>query len=123
MNGGERININENIAAFVYSLSWPDTDENHSAHIGSVINMYIGSAFFASTTMDKRREKTVLHEYSHKSLKTLDYAVTIPSRVNPGDCAFIYGKEDCLWLATQNSQETIRNADCWGYFLNGFRLQ
>jgi hypothetical protein len=66
------------------------------------------------------REQTILHEYSHNALFTVDYAVTRPSRVNPGDCAFIYDEEACQWLATVNSLEAIRNADCWGYFLCGF---
>jgi hypothetical protein len=120
MQGGKRTKIREYNTGLTYPLSWASSDGKYNGHAGSVMNIYIGAEYFSSSRSKKMCEQTILHEYSHKALFTVDYAVIRPSRVNPGDCAFIYGKEDCLWLATQNSQETIRNAACWGYFLSGF---
>ncbi len=120
MQGGKRTKISEHTHGLVYHLSWPSSDGKYNGHAGSVMNIYIGAKYFCFSTSKKVREETILHEYSHKVLFTVDYAVTKPSRVNPGDYVFIFGKKKCKSLAIVNSLEAIRNAECWGYFLSGF---
>jgi len=123
IRGGERVKIDEGTGAFVYSLSWPDFEGSHRAHVGSGLNIYIGCSFFSDTTTNKWREKTILHEYSHKLLKTVDYAMATPEPDSADGSRPVYGEEDCQYLATQNVLDTIRNADCWGYFLSGFTAE
>ncbi len=123
MKGGPRVIPPRTDRAAVFPLSWPNSDDKYHSHAGSVLNIYIRVGFFGVGLGHTMRMQILLHEYSHKAIGTVDYAVSIPDPNKADDCMFIYGKEDCQWLATQNSQETIRNADCWGYFLNGFRLQ
>jgi len=119
MKGGERKKVNKSVNAWVYPLSWPDFNEKYSSHVGTVMNIYIGERFFYFTNNNKKREQIILHEYSHKALLTVDYAVT-RSNLKNNDCEFIYSEEECQDLATEKNLEAIRNADCWGYFLRSF---
>jgi len=120
IRGGERVKINEGIAAFVYSLSWPDFEGSHRAHVGSGLNIYLGCLFFSATRTNKCREKAILHECSHKLLKTVDYAMATPTPEGADGAWSVYGEDDCQYLATQNVEETMRNADCLAYFLCSF---
>ena len=65
-------------------------------------------------------EQAILHEYSHKALFTVDYAVETPKPGGEDGAWLVYGQKDCQYLATQNVEDTMRNADCWGYFLCSF---
>jgi hypothetical protein len=62
----------------------------------------------------------MLHEYSHKAIGTVDYAVSIPDPNKADDCRFVYGEYKCQWLATKNVQEAMKNAECWARFLGSF---
>ncbi len=46
MKGGSRIRLSQNDDAYVHTLSWPNSDDRHHAHAGSVINIYIGEGLF-----------------------------------------------------------------------------
>jgi len=120
MKGGEREKVNKDCDALVYHLSWPDFNEKYSSHVGSVMNIYIGENFFCSTNNNNKREQAILHEYSHKALFTVDYAVETPETFDEDGAWLVYGQKDCQYLATQNVQDTMRNADCLAYFLNSF---
>ena len=104
----------------MYPLSWPDFNEKYFSHVGTVMNIYIGENFFCSTYDNKTREQAILHEYSHKALFTVDYAVETPEPDGKDGAWLVYGQEDCQYLATQNVLDTMRNADCLGYFLSSF---
>jgi hypothetical protein len=62
----------------------------------------------------------MLHEYSHKVMRTVDYAVSIPDPNKADDCIFVYGEDMCQWLATKNVQEAMKHAECWARFLGSF---
>jgi len=120
MKGGERKKVKESSNAFIYPLSWENPHGKYNGHVGSGLNIYIGEKFFCSTKNNKMREKAILHEYSHKALFTVDYALETPTPEGEDGTWFVYGEEDCQYLATQNALETMRNADCWGRFLISF---
>ena len=120
IRGGRRVKVNKDCDAWVYSLSWPDFNEKYSSHVGTVMNIYIAENFFCSTNNNKMREQAILHEYSHKALLTVDYAVETPEPDSEDGAWLVYGEEDCQYLAAQNVEETMRNADCLGYFLCSF---
>jgi len=120
MKGGERQKLNKFCDAFVYHLSWENPNGKYNGHVGSGMNIYIGERFFYFTKTNKYREQAILHEYSHKALKTVDYTMETPKPGGEDGSWFVYGLMDCQYLATQNVKETIRNADCWGYFLCSF---
>jgi len=120
IRGGRRVKVNKDCDAWVYSLSWPDFNEKYSSHVGTVMNIYIAENFFCSTNNNKMREQAILHEYSHKALLTVDYAVETPEPDSEDGAWFVYGRKNCQYLATQNVEDTMRNADCWGYFLSSF---
>jgi hypothetical protein len=120
MQGGERKKIHVGKGGFIYSISWPNFDGLCNAHVGSVMNIYIADSYFNDTTTRKFREKILLHECSHKILFTTDYAVSIPDPNKDKESTFIYGEKNGQWLATINSLEAMRNADCWAFFLCSF---
>ncbi len=120
MQGGKRTKISEYTHGLSYPLSWASSDGKYNGHAGSVMNIYIGAKYFCFSTSKKVREQTILHEYSHKALFSVDYAVSIPDPNKDKESTFIYGEKKCQWLATINSLEAMRNADCWAFFLSGF---
>jgi len=121
IRGGGRVKINEVITGFVYPLSWANSHGQYNAHVGSGMNIYINHGFFASNVTNRVREQVILHEYSHKALLTVDYAVETPEPYGRKDGSWlVYGQKACQYLANHNVEETIRNADCWGYFLSSF---
>jgi len=120
MKGGERKKVNKFSSAFVYPLSWENPHGEYNGHVGSGMNIYINHDFFSPNRSSRMREKLILHEYSHKALFTVDYAVETPKPGGEDGAWFVYGQKDCQYLATQNVEDTMRNADCWGYFLSSF---
>jgi len=120
MKGGEREKLDEFDSAFVYPLSWVNPHGEYKGHVGSGMNIYINHDFFSSHRNNRMREEVILHEYSHKALFTVDYAVETPEPGCEDDAWFVYGEEDCQYLATQNVEDTMRNADCLAYFLSSF---
>jgi len=120
MKGGEREKLAEFVGAFVYHLSWANLHGEYKGHVGSGMNIYISHAFFRSILNSTMREHVILHEYSHKALFTVDYALETPTRRGEDGAWFVYGEEDCQYLATQNVEDTMRNADCLAYFLSSF---
>ncbi len=120
MKGGSRGMVSPWTAAGVFLLSWPNSDDKYHTHAGSVMNIYICQGFFACDIDDKMRAKILLHEYSHKAICTVDYAVSIPDPNKADDCRFVLGEEECQLLATKNVLEAMKNADCWGRFLVSF---
>jgi len=120
MKGGERKKLNKCCDAFVYHLSWVNPHGQYNGHVGSGMNIYINHGFFRSHLNSRMREKVILHEYSHKALFTVDYAVETPEPRGEDVSWFVYSQKDCQYLATQNVLETMRNADCWAYFLCSF---
>jgi len=121
MKGGERQKVGKFSNAFVYHLSWANPHGQYNGHVGSGMNIYISDGFFWSRLNNKMREQIILHEYSHKALLTVDYAVETPEPYGRKDGAWlVFGQMACQYLATQNVEETMRNADCWGRFLCSF---
>jgi len=120
MKGGEREKLDEFVGAFVYPLSWVNPHGEYKGHVGSGMNIYINHGFFRSNLNSRIRKQLILHEYSHKALFTVDYAVETPMPGGEDGAWLVYGPKDCQYLATQNVKETIRNADCWGRFLCSF---
>jgi len=120
IRGGGRVKIDEAFTGFVYHLSWANPHGQYNAHVGSGMNIYINHGFFASNLNSRAREQVILHEYSHKALLTVDYAVETPAQGGEDGAWIVYGEEDCQYLATQNVGDTMRNADCWSYFLSSF---
>ena len=120
MKGGPRVIPPRTDRAAVFPLSWPNSDDKYHSHAGSVLNIHIRQAFFADYVDNKKREQIMLHEYSHKAIGTVDYAVSIPDPNKADDCRFVYGEYKCQWLATKNVQEAMKNAECWARFLGSF---
>jgi len=120
MKGGERKKLNASTNALVYHLSWANPHGQYKGHVGSGMNIYIGHGFFCYIPASRMREKVILHEYSHKALLTVDYAVETPTPEGEDGAWPVYGQKDCQYLATQNVLEAMRNADCWGRFLCSF---
>ena len=120
MKGGEREKLAEFVGAFVYHLSWANIHGEYKGHVGSGMNIYISHAFFRSILNSTMREHVILHEYSHKALLTVDYAVETPAQGGEDVSWFVYSQKDCQYLATQNVEDTMRNADCWAYFMCSF---
>ncbi len=120
MEGGPRVMPSQWTYGGVFTLSWANSDDRHHVHAGSVLNIHIRQAFFADYVDNKKREQFMLHEYSHKVMRTVDYAVSIPDPNKADDCIFVYGEDMCQWLATKNVQEAMKNAECWARFLGSF---
>ena len=120
MKGGEREKLSKYCGAFVYPLSWANSHGQYNAHVGSGMNIYISHGFFWSHLNSRIREHVILHEYSHKVLFTVDYALETPSQGGEDGAWPVYGEDDCRYLATQNAEEAMRNADCLVYFLDSF---
>jgi len=117
---GEREKLTKFCDAFVYPLSWSNPHGEYTGHVGSGMNIYISHGFFRYILNSTMREHVILHEYSHKALFTVDYALETPTRSGEDGAWLVYGQKDCQYLATQNVAEAMRNADCLGYFLSSF---
>jgi len=120
MKGGERQKVSKFSNAFVYHLSWANPHGQYNGHVGSGMNIYISHGFFWSHRNNRMREEIILHEYSHKALFTVDYAVETRGRGGEDGAWSVYGQRNCQYLATQNALEAMRNADCLAYFLSSF---
>jgi len=120
MTGGGRKKLNKSSGAFVYPLSWANPHGQYNGHVGSGMNIYINHGFFSSNRNSRMRAKLILHEYSHKALHTVDYAVETPKPGGEDGPWSVYGQKDCQYLATQNAEEAMRNADCLAHFLSSF---
>jgi len=122
MKGGERQKVKKFIGAFIYPLSWANPHGQYNGHVGSGMNIYISAGFFLSHLNNRMREQIILHEYSHKALFTVDYALETRGRGGEDGAWPVYGPKDCQYLATQNVLEAMRNADGWAYFLISFNI-
>lgn len=96
--------------AYVKCLKYKSKIE--PGHVGSGMRVYIGETGFLPGMALKDRSMTVYHELTHKFLDTVDYNAARQT---------VYGVRACEQLAIADPAQALKHADCWTYFVAGFK--
>lgn len=97
---------------YAYVKCLRDMNPFESAHVGSGMRVYIGERGFHHSKALRDRSMTVYHELTHKFLNTVDYNAARQ---------LVYGVPACQQLAISDSAQALKHADCWTYFVAGFK--
>jgi len=120
-----RLANQQELGAYVNIQTMKDLHCQYTGHVGSVMKIYIGEAFFCAATDDQQRQRIICHELTHKALSTVDYSFFEEKTTKKLDntqernikVELIYGEESVENIAKASPENAIRIADCWSMFI------